>query len=86
MKFLEELGVFAGDGVDLLRALFADFGEKNGDALPSLFVGGVVDEAEEGDEVADMLALEKFHPARDLVGNGGAGSASWISSARKCER
>ena len=71
--FAEELGVFAGDGVDFLRALFADLGEENGNALPGLFVGGVVNEAQEGDEVADVLALEKLYTAGDLVGHAGAG-------------
>jgi hypothetical protein len=65
--------VVEGGGVDLLRAFLADLREEDGDALPGLGVGGVVDEAQQRDEVADVLALEKLHAAGDLVGDAGAG-------------
>ena len=34
---------------------------------------GVVDEAQQRDEIADVLALEKLHAAGDVVGDAGAG-------------
>ena len=47
--------------------------QEDGDALPGLGVGGIVDEAQERDEIADVLALKKFHAARDVIRQAGAG-------------
>ena len=56
-----------------MRAFFADLGEEAGDTLPSRFVGGIVDEAQDRDEIADVLSLKEFHPGGDVVGNAHAG-------------
>ena len=48
-------------------------GKQDGDALPGLGVGRIVDEPQERHQVADVLALEELHAARDVVGYPGAG-------------
>ena len=53
-----ESGGVEGGGVEFLGVFVADLGQEDGDARPGLDVGGVVDEAEQGDEVAHVLALE----------------------------
>ena len=62
-----------GGGVDLLRALLADLRQEHGDPGPGGDVRRVVHEAQQGDGVPDVLALEELHAAGDVVGDAGAG-------------
>ena len=67
--FFQQLSIIQRDGVDLLRAFFADFGQQDDDTLPSLGIGRIVNETHQRDEIAHVLALEEFYSARDLVGH-----------------
>jgi hypothetical protein len=56
-------------GVDFLRALLADLGQQHAIRCQAMTSVGVVDEAQERHQVADVRLLEELHAARDLVGD-----------------
>ena len=68
-----ETRVIECGGVDFDRAFFADFREEDGDALPGGGVGGIENEGDEGNEIADVLAFEKLHAAGYGVRDAGLG-------------
>ena len=66
-------GLLQGGGVDFLRPFLPDLGQQHGQTLPGRDVGRVVDESQQGDQVANVRLFEETHAACDLVRNLEAG-------------